>query len=128
MKIFGIILFLVGALLLFIGAVTGSGGIANLPATLVGSSFLISGSILGAIGIFQEQINKNFDELKSIIGIPERKLPTVEKRLVDESDVVNGVLVEKKEKTVWAFNEKVFSTEDEAKEAEVEYRKRYIRD
>ena len=128
MKILGIILFLIGAFFLIGGAVVGRGGISNLPATLLGSSCLISGSILAAIGFLHENLNKNYDELKSIIGIPENKLPKVESKVVANVSTVSGEMVDKGETTIWEFRNKTFSSEEQAKEAEAEYRKNYSRE
>jgi hypothetical protein len=147
MQLFGWVLFTLGAIILifggFIGSDAGFTRVANIAALSIGSSIMISGAIIGGFGIIKETMNNakndaksilknNHDELVSIIGIPEAKLPKIKKAMITSAEAEKlreeyGKFAPITETEGWTFNDTEFDNEEAAKEAEAKYREKYGR-
>ena len=103
------------------------GGISNFPAIMVGSSLMISGVILGALGIVKEVLEKNHDEMKSLIGVPEVKMPKIEQEQRQIVVMAGETAIQKDPKDVWVLNGEDFGDEEGAKAANAKYRAKYTR-
>jgi flagellar motor component MotA len=137
------VLFTLGAIILIFGGFIGSDGgftrVANIAALSIGSSIMISGAIIGGFGIIKETMNdaksilkNNHDELVSIIGIPEAKLPKIKKAMITSAEAEKlreeyGKFAPITETEGWTFNGTEFDNEEAAKEAEAKYREKYGR-
>ena len=143
MKLFGWVLFVLGAIILIFGGLVGSDAgftrVANIAALSIGSSIMISGAIIGGFGTIKEGLDdnksvlkNNHDELISIIGIPDAKLPKIKKATISSAVTEKlreeyGRLAPLTETEGWTFNGAEFDNEEAAKEAEAKYREKYGR-
>ena len=65
MQVFGWLLFVAGAIFLFLTGFVGSSGIANLPGVIFGMALLVSGSIFAAAGYVVEQLKPPVETVKT---------------------------------------------------------------